>query len=82
MLKIKDSVDLELLEDLGFYECDEFGVINYRYEKYPYCLRISNSRIIIIEYEKTYDYFATVDDKIICKLYDLIKADMVDKVEE
>ncbi len=85
MLKIKDNVDLKELEKYGleFYEWEEDGL---KYQSYM--LDDDSTQIVILdeienlprgtitnpeEYAISYDAWD--------KLYDLIKADLVEKVE-
>ena len=80
MLKIKDNVDLKELEKFRFKEIDEFGVIDYVYSKKSYDLIVSNAKELYIQ-----DDFAVsreIPDEILNILYDLIKADLVEKIEE
>ena len=81
MLKIKDNVDLKELKKYGFCEIDEFGIINYLFYKTPFNLRVSSYKIIMLEHEEIDTLYGEVDDIILQKLYDLIKADLVEKVE-
>ena len=77
MLKIKDKISLKELEKYGF-ELEGEKYIKYSYHKFWYFGYISVStkdRIVTIYTENDYD---VVDDTI----YDLIKADLVEKVEE
>ena len=84
MLKIKDSVDLKELEKFGFDE-NQFGELS----KIIYEGRRGQAfEIIINEFNRKIEGYAygadgdgeeqPIDDT----LYDLIKADMVEKVEE
>ncbi len=72
MLKIKDNVDLKELEKFGFHIklYDTFESANYENLIW---VNTKNKKIII-------DNF--VGDEIITKLYDLIKADLVEKVDD
>lgn len=79
MLKIKDDIDLKELEKFGFKFFEETG--QYRFcernidgETYIY-INIWNRKILYRQ-EKVYD--------ILCleKLYDLIQAGLVEKVEK
>lgn len=80
MLKIKDNVDLKKLEKYGFREIDDLGVIDYLYSKEQYDLVISNSRILYMQSD--YAISSDIPDKLLEVLYDLIKADLVEKVDE
>lgn len=81
MLKIKDSVDLKELEKYGFYNqkpCLEYYFKEIRIDTYDliqYTIATKN-RIIQIN---TYDGY---DEPLDNTIYDLIKADLVEKVEE
>lgn len=82
MLKIKDSVDLKELEKFGF-EKDGY---NYYYDFIPYNEDTVNGQYILVDIKTRkidlgyidLDYF----DKSVELLYDLIKADIIEKVEE
>lgn len=84
MLKIKDDVDLSTLEQFGFKpsEDDEDGyiydIIPYTKEEYSYIQVMScTRRITCLEYvDEEYH------QKAIEKLFDLILAGLVEKVEE
>ena len=80
MLKIKDSVDLKELEKFGF-EKDGY---NYYYDFIPY--NENNGQYVLIGVKERKIYLDYIDldyfDKSVELLYDLIKADMVEKVEE
>lgn len=74
MLKIKDNVDLKILEDYGFKKWHYRE--NHDYYMYPtikdYAIYIFiESREIMVD--KFYDNHLTI-------IYDLIKADLVEKV--
>lgn len=71
-LKIKDNIDLKELEKFGFHIklSDTFMSVNFKNKIWVNVLTL---KIIT-------DNF--VDDEVITKLYDLIKADMVEVVEE
>ena len=78
MLKIKDNVDLKELEKFGFvkYHYRE----NHDYYMYPetecYAIYIFvETREIMISNKNFFDYHLNI-------LYDLIKADLVEKVGE
>ena len=68
MLKIKDNVDLKELEKYGFERK------RYFYESYDY----EKSGVIIYEHSKEITTLVHYD---IDTLYDLIKGDLVEKVE-
>ena len=80
MLKIKDSVDLKELEKYGFIK--EPDSHNYLFE-------IDNSEYLVLEsgiYIRLYiddEYYCCYSGKnIFDKIYDLIQADLVEKVED
>ena len=84
MLKIKDDVDLKELEKYGFDVEKE----NYIY-KVTNCANYKFDGLDLIIFEekiltdlKTHHYFNFKDDSAYDTLYDLIKADLVEKVEE
>lgn len=77
MLKIKDNVDLKELEKFGFKYRDgllwkskkgEWNVIELKID-------LDNRTIVIAPF---HDQFNTIEDT----LYDLIKADLIEKVED
>lgn len=79
MLKIKDNVDLKELEKFGF--SNDFGEEYSKWEAsngfdIGYEIDIYN-RIIRISFS-TFDTLIDIDNT----LYDLIKADLVEKVDE
>lgn len=84
MLRIKKEVDLKELEKFGFKKIDK----NYRGHKYVwtrqvgeygyYSIYINRNNYIRIEISDQ----AIIAGKLQTKLYDLIKADLVEKVEE
>ena len=83
MLKIKDSVNLKELEKFGF----EYDEDNNYYFYYGFTRPDCNSEIRM--YVDKYDRIITTgfdiyvaEDKIHDKIYDLIKAGLVEKVEE
>lgn len=84
MLKIKDSVDLKELEKFGFEYIPEDEIYGY-YNKFVFIDRmgkeigytIPNDTLEIKISFDSLSYFR-IDDT----LYELIKADMVEKVEE
>lgn len=76
MLKIKDNVDLKDLGNYGFKLNDE--------EEYEIRIKKNNIlTIIVIEYERTI-YVQSIGYVVqeLDVLYDLIKADLVEKVED
>lgn len=76
MLKIKDNVDLKELEKYGFKLNSD--------EEYQLTVEKDNVRtIIVVEYERTI-YLQSIGYVVqdIDILYDLIKADLVEKVKE
>lgn len=79
MLKIKNNVDLKELEKFGF-DSDEN---DYFYDFIPY--KYNNGQYILIRKDTKDLYFDYFDieyiDEAINILYDLIKADLVEKVE-
>ena len=81
-LRIKKDIDLKELEKFGF-EKDGY---NYYYDFIPYNEDGSNGEYILVDIKtrKTYLDYIDLDyfDKAVELLYDLIKADMVEKVEE
>ncbi len=80
MLKIREDVDLKELEKYGFVKNDHFDLFT-RYEYKPdsgTCLYVDEYKNITI----FPTYYDKLDIKIMDKLYDLIKADLVVKMEE
>lgn len=69
MLKIKDNVDLKELEKMGYYRK------LYFYDSYDY----EKSGIIIYENTRIVSTKRNID---LDTLYDLIKADLVEKVDD
>jgi len=87
MLKIKDNVDLKELEKYGFKKCEE----NYRKHKYSwkrdlvngyYELYVNRNNELHIDIVTNWNYEMIIVGKLQDTLYDLIKADLVEKVEE
>jgi hypothetical protein len=81
MLRIKKEVDLKELEKFGFRKSDR--VFKYIYDYtirtiLDYQIRIYEDRHIEISQEAMYDWDYNLQDK----LYDLIQANLVEKVEE
>lgn len=87
MLKIKDDVDLKELENFGFKHENTKGIILERYCYYDdncdqtifICV---NDRIIIGEDISGSYFLGAIIDNALDVIYDLIKADMVEKVED
>ncbi len=79
MLKIKDNVDLKILLEHGFKYDDYDGKYIFRDYGSSLDLRINawNRKIYIYASSSSID-----EQRIIEVLYDLIKADLVEKVEE
>lgn len=80
MLKIKDNVDLKELEKYELTKVEHHDIFT-RYEYIPevgICLYVDEYRNITI----FPTYYDKVSSKIMDKLYDLIKADLVEKVSE
>lgn len=81
MLKIKDNVDLEELEKFGFRKSDNCFKYIYDYTILTivdYQIQIYKDRTIKIIQNCMYE----VDNRLLTKLYDLIKADLVEKVDD
>lgn len=76
MLKIKDSVSLSELKKFGFkyYEKGEFWYV----EDYACCANISINKDRTIDFD---DEWWGKDFQLLDYLFDLIKADLVEKVE-
>ena len=83
MLKVKDSFDKKTLVNYDFSKKDELGVINYFYNYGYWTLRISNSSVLCVESENVVKMFSFIDvpDEILNKIYELFKADLIEKVE-
>ncbi len=79
MLKIKDNVDLKELEKFGF-EIDFF--YNYYLNENGNIIKIDRERDnrIFIYAENEFEHLETVTTPLHNVIYDLIKADMVEKV--
>lgn len=81
MLKIKNSVDLKELEKYGFIEVEEgmsdfSSNVRWWYSKYKdeyECLTVFEDRTLYLGTD------AYGDSYVLNKLYDLIKADLVEK---
>ncbi len=80
MLKIKDNVDLKELEKFGFEKDSWYYKKTFNYEYYKVKIDIELDRKYIIIQNDYYDsdYACYIPDII----YDLIKADLVEKVGE
>ena len=72
MLKIKDNVDLKELEKYGYERK------RYFYERYDY----EKQGVIIYEHNRNVSVLCDFDLDTLDTLYDLIKADLVEKVGE
>lgn len=76
MLKIKDGIDLKELEKFGF-ECEDFHD-NYEFSTHASVMQVKEDRCLTLEGdifdEKEGNQYLNV-------IYSLIKADMVEKVE-
>lgn len=81
-LRIKPNIDLKELEKYGLIERDDLGVINYCYYKENKELWISGQKIVCIGADCEAVTYETIPDEILDILYDLIKADLVEKVED
>lgn len=80
MLKIKDNVDLKELEKYGFEENSFYYSKTFNFEYYKVEIDIEKDRKYLIIQNDYYDSdYACYIPSII---YDLIKADLVVKVEE
>ena len=80
MLKIREDVDLNALEKYGFVKDNHFDLFT-RYEYKPgvgTCLYVDEYRNITV----FPTYYDKLNIKIMDKLYDLINADLVVKVED
>lgn len=78
MLKIKDNVDLKELEKFGFEYTNEYEQIyNFETNNNSNCILIPYRKIMLRAYEIRVfeDFKADI-------LYDLIQANLVEKVEE
>ena len=80
MLKIKDSVDLKELEKYGYYKSSMYGQSSYNKD-----LEDNDTLAIIIETRKLFlDTWECINEKkyLLKVADDLIKADLVEKVED
>ena len=76
MLKIKDNVDLKELEKFGF-KIDKYNLW------YEYHAKNNAKDIIVINAEsKKIGFYQNYNGKSYNTLYDLIQADLVEKVED
>lgn len=76
MLKIKDKVDLKWLEKFGFKEINYVNVKIYMYEN-DFCnIIIGEDKII------HFNHFTVNNTAGLNIVYDLIKADLVEKVDD
>lgn len=78
MLKIKDSVNLEELKKFGFDKCDD----TYRYSSKKARDYIYESVIYLNDYERIVMIDKCNDKNDLNIIYDLIKANLVEKIEE
>lgn len=75
-LKIKDNVDLKELEKFGFVEINYVNMIIYKYENDYGNIIIGQDKIVHLNH-------ITVNNTALLDIvYDLIKADLVEKVED
>ncbi len=75
MLKIKDNVDLKKLEKFGFRETDKTFLKEQ--DLYEEATAIhKDTKAIYLTYYDGRDYYSNTDT-----LYDLIKADLVEKID-
>ena len=82
MLKIKDDIDLKELEKFGFMKASMYAKGMHE----AYILNVTFGRIVLF-IEHRGSFIAPVEDCIrfsdeICVIYDLIKANLVEKVDE
>lgn len=88
MLKIKDNVDLKALEKFGFEKLDnDIRGHKYSWKRYfdstqYYEIYIAKDNRISIYIFCNWGYQIRINSKLQIKLYDLIKANLVEKVEE
>lgn len=81
MLKIKDNVNLKELEKFGFEKCEE----ERNYWKYVFLNKYGDELQYWVDFDTRIIEFASQDCKIYkvdATLYDLIKADLVEKVDD
>ena len=78
MLKIKDNVDLKELEKYGYYLASMYGQPAYIKD-----LKYNDNLAVIIDTKKLFlDTYEYNDKYLLEEADDLIKADLVEKVEE
>ena len=77
MLKIKDNVDLKELEKYGFKEYNLTGKVHYEinYRNMNNIKINSDTRLIYFNQMSVHNFIPNI-------IYDLIKADLVEKVKE
>lgn len=76
MLKIRDNVNLKQLEKFGFEEINYVNTIIYKYENDYGNIIIGQDKIIHLNH-------ITVNNTALLDIvYNLIKADLIEKVEE
>lgn len=80
MLKIKDNVDLKELEKYGFEENSFYYSKTFNFEYYEVKIDVEKDRKYLIIQNDYYDsdYACYIPNLI----YDLIKADLIEKVSE
>ena len=78
MLKIRDDVDLKELEKFGFEKINDI----YRYSSKEAKNYVYESVIYLYDYERIIKIDKLTNKYDLNILYDLIKADLVEKVEE
>ena len=96
-LRIKDNIDLKELEKFGFYKLNESDMKPYGYELEPekeesdFSFNDGFAMLEVDEFDcegkkdRTFHLYTTTDDEVwwnIDVLFDLIKADLVEKVEK
>lgn len=81
MLKIKDNVDLKKLANFGFIERQDTKTKNVCYVKKVYLSNDNDDRVCykIVENDRRIQ-ITRLDGEIDSTLYDLIKADIIEKV--
>ena len=83
-LRIKAEKDLTELERFGFEKISVWGDEGYAYDFVPFT-RVKNSYLVVhsASREVILDYVDSVDNvKLVYLMFDLIKSDLVEKVEE
>lgn len=81
MLKIKDNVDLKELEKFGFRKTPKPLISEYDYvilTILDYHIQVYKDRTIKV----TQGILNDVDNRLLDKIYDLIQANLVEKVEK